>query len=182
MTKEKPIIAMDVDDICAQLMVEWLARYNKDYGDNLKIKDITDWDISRFVKPECGNRIFRYLQDPSLYDNVKPTEGAVEGVAELRKLGYRIFFVTSSPLETPNRKYYWLKDNGFKPVEKDYVELRDKSVLLMDYMFDDRYDNAANFSGTAFLLTRPWNKKYYYGNRVSNWKEFLDKIKGESIW
>lgn len=55
------IFAVDVDDVCLDLNSVWLEDYNQVYNDNLKTEDITDWIITKFVKPECGNKIFDLL-------------------------------------------------------------------------------------------------------------------------
>ncbi len=177
------IIALDIDDVCAELMIVWLARYNKDYKDNLKREDITDWDVGSFTKPECGRRIYKYIEDPSIYNDVKPTNGAIEGVRELRKIGYRVVFVTAANPKIHLRKLTWLRDNKFKPIEKDYVEIIDKSLILANCMLDDKYDNVINFKGKGYLFDAPWNKKFNYVNRIYNWEQFLKIIREDySLW
>ena len=170
-------IAMDIDDICAKLMDEWLRRYNADYKDRLAEKDILGWGVSKFVKPECGNRMYEYLHDPTIYDNVKVTRGALEGIKELRKMGHRVVFVTATAIGSAGRKFKWLNDNGFSVELKDYAEITDKSLIRADFMFDDRYDNVKTFGGTAVLMTRPWNKNEVYPIRVTSWKEFLNIVR-----
>ena len=82
----KKILALDIDSVLADLMPVWVERYNIDYNDNLTVKKIKDWDMSRFVKPECGKKIFDYLNDPNLYDYVNPIENAWEGVNALKNI------------------------------------------------------------------------------------------------
>ena len=79
------IVAIDVDGTIADLAEIWLARYNKDWNDNLKKKAWIEWGVDKFVKPECGIKIFDYLEDPTIYDDVLPIEGAKEGVDWLRQ-------------------------------------------------------------------------------------------------
>jgi len=174
------IIAIDVDDVCAKLTETWLEKYNSHYKDNLKESDITAWNTSQFVKPECGQLIYSYLKDKSLYDNVRPVEGALDGVNELRKWGHRVVFATATPMESAGRKFGWLEDNGFAPKEADYVELYDKSLICADILFDDKYDNAMKFRGMGILLTKPWNADLPFAYRVPDWDTFLRiaKIKG----
>ena len=52
------IVAVDIDDVIISLVPTWLHLYNKDYKDNLSKNDITDWQIDKFVKPECGINIY----------------------------------------------------------------------------------------------------------------------------
>jgi 5'-nucleotidase len=167
------IIFVDVDDVCALLSPVWLARYNKDYDDHLTDEDITDWNIHQFTKPECDLKIYQYLKDPGMYDEVKPREGALEGVEALREIGFRVLFATSCPVEVAGRKFYWLKEHGFIKKERDYIEIRDKSLLLGRFMIDDSYDNVNGFTGYGYLLTRPWNEKYKWYHRIASWEEFI---------
>ena len=174
---ENKIIFVDVDDVCALLSQVWLARYNKDYDDNLTDDDITDWNIHQFTKPECGLKIYQYLKDPTIYDEIEPREGALKGVNALRELGLRVLFATACPVETAGRKFFWLKEHGFIKKERDYIEVHDKSLLLGRYMIDDSYDNVHGFSGYGYLLTRPWNKKHQWYHRTGSWEEFIPIMK-----
>ena len=45
MTMKKLTIAVDVDDVVADLITEWLKRYNHDYNDTKTPADITQWAI-----------------------------------------------------------------------------------------------------------------------------------------
>lgn len=166
-------ISVDIDDVVADLTEVWLDRYNKDWADNLTAEKITDWDINGFAKKECGEKIFGYIYLQNIYDDVKPIKGALDGVKELQKMGYRIFYATSSEIEVAGRKYQWLKDNGFNPSLKDYMEVRDKSLIRADFLIDDRYDNVKIFFGTGILYTSPWNKSFTWNNRVKNWSEII---------
>lgn len=177
MKKETKIIFVDVDDVCARLSEVWLGRYNKDYNDNLTDKDLTDWNIDKFVKPECGLKIYHYLKDPGIYDEVVPRDGSIEGVNILRELGYKVLFATSCPIEVAGRKFHWLKQYDYIKKERDYIEIRDKSLLKGEYMLDDSYDNVSGFTGYSYLLTRPWNKNRLWYHRVIDWNEFISIMK-----
>jgi 5'(3')-deoxyribonucleotidase len=175
--RKRPIIFVDVDEVCAEMHIVWLKRYNLDYDDNVQPSDIKSWMIHQYVKPECGYKFYDYLKDPSLYDEVMPVEGAQEGVESLREMGYRIFFPTSTPVEASGRKFYWLKEWGFIKNEREYIELRDKSVLYGRYMLDDNYDNIKEFVGYGWLYTRPWNDTINWYHRTDNWKNFIEVMK-----
>ena len=112
-TQSQKIIAVDVDEVIAALHVEWLKRYNKDYDDNLRHEDITNWSIENFVKPECGLKIYHYLEDVDLYDNVPVIDGALLGVEYLRQSGYRVVFVTSCQFGMHDPKWAWLMRHDF---------------------------------------------------------------------
>jgi len=175
--KRMKIVYVDVDDVCAKLSPVWLGRYNVDYGDRLTEEDITDWDIHKFTKTECNLKIYDYLKDPTIYDNVLPTPGALEGVNKLREMNYRVLFATSCPVEVAGRKFHWLRQYDFIKKERDYIEIRDKSLLKGDYMIDDNYDNCRGFTGYGYLMKAPWNVKYTWYHRADNWENFTTIMK-----
>jgi len=166
------IIAVDVDGVVAENHVEWLARYNRDYNDTLTKDDWISWGIDKFVKPECGLKIYNYLKDPTLYDNIKPISGALETINDLSKK-YRIIYVTATPIEASGVKYNWLKKYNFITRIQDYVECSDKSLILADYLIDDNIDNIKTFSGVGYIFTQPWNINWYWPFRIDSWEEVL---------
>jgi 5'(3')-deoxyribonucleotidase len=150
------IIAFDVDDVIADLVPVWLARYNVDYDDHLIANDITQWDIFRFVKPECGKKIYEYLT-ADLYNDVLPLPGSLEAVQHARKVG-KVIFVTSCVCLHAGRKFTWLNDHGFEVTQDCYVECSDKSLIAADILIDDRPENLETFKGTfKYLIDKPWN-------------------------
>jgi len=176
--RRKATIGIDVDSVVADLATAWTNRYNLDYDDNLQLSQITDWGIQNFVKPECGLKIFDYLEDPSLYDDVFPIEGSIDAIHKLKYSYYRVVYITSTTLGANGRKYQWLKDWGFIESMTDYVEANDKRLIATEFLLDDRYENARDAWGVGVLFTRPWNMKYDFNNRVIGWKGFTDWLIG----
>jgi len=167
----KKIIAMDVDGVCGDLLSPWIKKYNFDWEDNLSVDEITDWDIHQFVKPQCCSHIYSYIEDPSIYDEVLPIEGAINGVFYLKTLGYRVVFVTHSTEGHSGRKYRWLFDHDFIDMSDDYIECKDKSLLMADYIVDDYIINVNSFRGKSVLFTQPYNKRFLFTPRADNWVE-----------
>lgn len=165
------IIGIDVDGVTAQLDKVWLDRYNKDYDDDMKPEEWTDWDVHKIVKPECGEKIYSYIEDPTIYDDVIPYPGVLEQI-NLLKWYFRVIFITTSTLGAAGRKYIWLKDWKFLDKQDDYFEAKDKSLIYSDYLVDDSIKNIAAptyWNRINILMTRPWNKKYDYEPRMENW-------------
>jgi 5'-nucleotidase len=162
------IIAIDVDGVCADLLTNWLRWYNRDYNDDLTVDEITAWDTALFVKPECGTKIYAYLDDPALYDDTLPYYGALETIKVLKTLGHRVIYPTTTPMASSGRKFNWLKQYGFITDKKDYVETSDKSLIRADVLLDDYYKNLDGFVGKKILWSQPWNydkkedKNYLY--------------------
>lgn len=176
------IILLDVDGVVADLNNPWLARYNKDYNDDLTLEDITAWNIAQYTKPECGLKMYDYLEDPTLYDDVKPIEGAIEGVRALRDMGHEVAFVTScSGPEMCKAKTAWIIDHdGLTPADEDpmdYIYLvKRKHRIEGDLLLDDYERNLENFKGWQVLFDQPWNRHVSDIKRVTGWSQFLTAI------
>ncbi len=153
-----PIIAVDVDDVCADLLSEWCRRYRLESGDTLGPQDIHAWEINQYVKPGWKTRIFDLLKDPQFYAFVAPIEGARNAVDKLRNLG-RVIFVTSCVPGTMDQKYSWLHHHGFLKSPEEFVVCKDKYLVKADVLIDDHVVNVEKFPGMAYLITQPHNRK-----------------------
>jgi len=167
------IIAVDVDEVCAELMNVWLSKYNKDYNDNLNKSIIKEWGINEYVKPECGDKIFDYIEDGSIYDSVEPVYNSLWGVNELKNMGFRVIYATMCPLLSSGIKFNWLKNHKFIDKEDDYIEARDKSLIYSDFLIDDNIKNISSFRNKGYIYTQPWNKNYNTIYRMNNWIEII---------
>ena len=168
------IIGIDVDDTSLALMPEWLKRSNNKYGGNYTPDQITQWEISKLVS--YGNKIFEFLSDEDLYDNIDPVEGALEGITKLKDMGHRVVFITAG---MHKGKYLRLKQLGFLDREEDYIEARDKSLILTDILVDDRPFNLWQFKGKyTILFEKPaWSKDEDIEYRAKDWKEVVKIVK-----
>jgi len=177
------VISCDIDDTVCDLMSEWLRLYNRDYFDTLSRYAITEWNISKFVKPECGNKIYDYLDSPHLYDMVYPIGYSIDGVISLRKMGHRIVFVTSAVNGCAGRKLRWLQEWGFLPLrvksERDYIECYDKSLIKTDVIIDDGAHNLTAFNGHRIQFLQPWNTLEHVPGAwmACNWSEVVEIVK-----
>lgn len=172
----KKIIAVDCDDVLFNLVPLWVQKYNFIWNDSLNYREITDWDISRFVKPECGNKIYSYL-DEKMYLEKNLVKDSLWGVGQLRKLGYRVIFVTSNSFNMGGVKFEWLNKNGFDVDKKDYFECGDKGLIKFNLLLDDNSENVASAGRRGVIFTQPWNVKNKHLRRVSTWKEFIKNMK-----
>lgn len=179
----RPVIAVDVDGVCADLHVEWLKRYNAEYGDTLTVADIHQWEMVTAVKPECGKSIYKYLSQPDLYANVPVIEGAKEGVAALREKGYRVIFVTSCTKGMTDQKWEWLERHGFlvsgSRGNADLVIAHDKSLIQANLLIDDYDGNFNGWNSYGILFSAPYNAAFDPPCnivRADNWKTIVQLV------
>src|SRR2546423_1347807 len=101
--RTEPIIAVDVDEVVADHISEWLKKYNKISGDSLRPCDIHTWEIGEYVKPGWKPKLFQLLREPDFYETVKPYAGAKVAISRLREFG-RVVFLTSCVADTMDQK------------------------------------------------------------------------------
>lgn len=163
------IIAIDGDGIVCDLHTEWYRRYNRDFGDDLTIDRVVSWDVHKFVKPECGKRIYGYLHDPDLYDHVEPVKGALAGVAAIREMGHAVCFVTACTYGMVDQKARWFERHGFakpnpdgKSLPPEFVPLINKNLLDAHMLIDDGAHNIRAWvegkQRRAIMLEYPHNR------------------------
>lgn len=170
-------LVCDIDDVLLDLVQEWIRRYNFDFQENIKKSDITDWDLSQFIQNKNNKEyLYQYIEDPSIYDNIKPIKNSLWGINQLRKLGYRVLFVTSATKGHHLRKLQWLQDYNFIDHRKNYFEAVDKSVYIGEYIIDDKFDNVINFQGKGILYQQSWNIKENWNRKCNGWKEVINLI------
>jgi 5'-nucleotidase len=153
-------IAVDVDEVVADLLPVWLADYNKKYNDELLAEDLREWDLTKAVKPECGKAIYDLLT-AEMYDRILPIPYARAGCRALRAMGHRVIFVSSCPRGTADAKLAWLVRWGFLPqgiFQKDFFVASDKSLIAADVLIDDNIDNVHAFPQMGILVNQPHNR------------------------
>lgn len=174
------IVKVDIDSTIAMLMPEWLSRYNYDFAKYmtkpLTVDEIVDWDVHKFVVPQCGMHIYDYVNDPTLYYNVKPMPFARSAIRTLRSIGHTVLYVSSG---FNVGKYEWLERHDFLLKRgwrsaKDIIVASDKSMVAGDWLVDDGWHNITDLS-RSILFDAPWNRQYDAGeHRAHSWREVLD--------
>lgn len=164
-------IAIDQDQVLADLLGEWLQRYNNDYNDDLVKDDIKHWEWHDIVKPKCGRKIYDYLDSVDIFENLKVIENSIDAVKELSHI-YDIFVVTSPwNMNNIKPKYDWLKQHFPFIDDKNYVFTKNKSIISADFMIDDKPENLEDFKGYKILFDAPHNQDISVFYRVKDWNE-----------
>lgn len=175
------IILVDVDSTVLDLMPEWLRRYNNDFSDHVTVDQITEWDMAKFVHPDCGTKIYSYLLMDDLYENVKPIDGAMETLSHLENQGHRIVFVSSGVYSYP--KFCRLEQLGFNVGKygSNYVVCHDKSLIRGDLLIDDGEHNITAFHNfDSILFDQPWNRNFSWHYRANSWADVLPILERQS--
>ncbi len=167
----KPVLLFDLDGICSNLAKKWLAVYNRDYHDTLTLDRIVAWEWHRFVRPECGKRIYHYLNRPGFFADLEPIPGCVEVLGRLSQR-CELVVVTASPKEAMADKVRWVHRHlPFVPPRNIVITYR-KDLVRGHFMFDDAPRNLRHFDGVRILMDYPYNRDFHDCYRVHDWFQF----------
>ncbi len=146
-------IICDMDAILVDLFGPWLAWYNETYKDALLLEMITEWEISKFVKEECGKSIMDFFHPerdhqvkPTLYRDIPALDGAVEGLQAIHEAGHDIIICSAVSGSTANEKYLWCaKHLPFLHHHNIFLGNR-KERLVADILIDDGPHNIIDYN------------------------------------
>ena len=177
MNQDKLII-LDIDGVTADLHPVWASELSKRFGVQFDwTMMVGDWQSKHFPLRQKG-QLYAPLTE-YIYAKVQPMPGALNGVKELRAMGYKIFWATALVHNAPHyEKLGWLDKNGFEPGE-NYVEIKNKGIFdKRAVMIDDYTKNCdAHMPGFSLLFDRPWNHVRRPEQRVAtSWSEIVEAM------
>lgn len=176
--KNKPVVGIDLDDVCWEFVRPLLKNYNLRYNDNVSYEDITDWDIHQFLKPECKN-IFQEFVTEDFFKELYIPVSTVGWLSALNEIADIKFVTAASSYTIPWRHDLLKRELDF--FEDDMlVKLTDKKLISYDFFIDDNHENCKSVEFFDMALTlqiaRPWN-----GNAGFDVDEALAKITKEIL-
>jgi 5'(3')-deoxyribonucleotidase len=170
-------IALDMDEVVADVMPKFIKVYEKEFGKLLKREDY--WGKKVYDIPGAEH-VRNVLHDKGFFRDLPLMANSQEVVRELNER-YDIFFTTAA-MEFRNSledKYDWLLDHFPFISWKNFVFCGDKRILRADYMIDDHPRNLLKFVGKGLLFTASHNTEEMRFIRVNNWLEIRDFFQQE---
>jgi 5'(3')-deoxyribonucleotidase len=175
-------IAVDMDEVIADALSEYLARYNADFGTSLTKHDLKGKRMADLVAPEHWPRLDAYFDDESFFQNLAVIEGSQDVLRELSSQ-HEIFIVTAA-MEVPCSlapKFVWLQEHfPFIPPD-NYVFCGNKTIIAADYLIDDSVYQLDRFTGQGILFTSPRNINVTKYPRVNSWEEVREMFLKEQM-
>ncbi|MBB6451196.1 5'(3')-deoxyribonucleotidase [Geomicrobium halophilum] len=164
-------IAIDMDEVVADLIPKHLTLFNRDYEETLTIEDLKNTKL-KFLRPHLHDEICGYLEDPTFFRDLEVIEGSQEVIQELHE-HYEIFIATAA-MDYPTSftaKYEWLKEHFPFLNDQNFVFCGNKSIIHADYLIDDHPNKFEGFVGQGILFTAAHNLQETNYVRVNNWQE-----------
>ncbi|NRB52965.1 MAG: 5'(3')-deoxyribonucleotidase [Saprospiraceae bacterium] len=170
-------IALDMDEVIADIEPKFLDLYERELGKKLTKADLHGKKVYHF---EGAKHVRRFLFDKGFFRDLGVVPDSQEVVAELME--HYDVFITTAAMEFRNcleDKYDWLKEHFPKIHWKNFVFCGDKSILRADYMIDDHVHNLRSFTGKGLLFSASHNMNSTEFTRVNNWLEVRDFFRAE---
>ena len=168
-------ICVDMDEVMADTLAEYLRRYNQTFDEDVTPQDLAGkglWDIA----PQDRQQQLRaFLDAEDFFEDLDLMPGSQD---VLRQLSSRFeIFIATQAMAVPNSlgsKYRWLQRHFPFIPPTHYVFCGDKSILRADYLIDDLPKNLLRFEGQGLLYTAPHNLAATGFVRVDNWQQVED--------
>lgn len=190
-------IAVDVDEILANLIDPVIAFHNEQFQTSLVRNDFTSYNFDEVwggTHVEAIQKVHQFFETEH-FRNIRPVVGAVEGVQKLKEK-HDLFVVTSRQSVVEEQTKAWLNQhfpemfkeihvtNGFslsgqKRLKKDVCKQVGASLLI-----DDCLEYALDCAAAGIpvvMLDYPWNQTKpgelpENVKRVFSWEEILREI------
>ena len=179
-------IAIDMDEVMADALDEYVKRYNEMFGARITIADLHGHHLEDVVPPE-RRAATEALFDASFFEDLAPLPGCRDVIAELADRHEIV--IASAAMDVPcsfDAKFRWLRRHFPFIPPSNIVFCGDKAVVAADYLIDDRARHFTRFKGKPLLFSAPHNLNESRYPRVNSWAEVrelfarLDGLASES--
>lgn len=168
-------ICLDMDEVLTQ----WCQPILDEVKDHSR-EDITDWNLERTPRL-LANYLSKKHAD--FYANLKPIDGALEGVKKLHKFA-DVYLVTSIPLDLPDAlhantleaKRRWVKRHLPFIGQHKIIVSHHKAMVRGDILVDDKAQNIDEWMATGrigIVYDNPWNRECDASYRACNWDDVV---------
>lgn len=187
-------IAIDIDDVLADSLPEFLAAFNRRFGLQVPVSE-AGWEIFRRypeIPPEDIRAFFAALYQADFLDSRPLLPGAREGVEQLHRDGHRLFIITGRLHQDRDSTERWLTKTGLSTffqevVHRDGIEapLHKRQAaerLRPDVLLEDEYQvaaAAAELPLRVLLFDRPWNQGPLPSQvvRIHSWPDAILRLR-----
>ena len=177
MNSPKPRIAVDMDEVIADVLPKFLDLYEAAYGKRLEKPQY--WG-KKVYQVDGALHIRNHLFEKGFFADLPLVPGSREALRALSSR-YEIFIVTAAMefRSSFEDKFDWLQTHFDFIPWTHYVFCGDKGIIQADYMIDDHPHNLRRFSGKGLLYTASHNIGETEFTRVDNWEDILAFFAGE---
>jgi 5'-nucleotidase len=190
--EEKIIVLCDLDGIVANLLGEWLKRYNEEYKASLTVDQITHFNIHKCVP--IGQEMYKYIRSPGIYSVLEPLPGAIEALKELNNTTDLLILTTpSNAPESATEKIFWCRKYLPFLHRKQIMLAARKDLVYGHYLIDDSPEHLEKWKyawcNTTLTIDYPYNRGIHvdvrakdYNDTAKAWAQIVSSIKKDAAF
>ena len=172
-------IGIDFDGVMNNMLETWVEWLNKEHGTEVKVEDVTEWELAKKFPGLTKSELFKPLNTPEFWDEVTIKHEAPEVVEKLIAEGHEIYVITSTHYKILPYKFKRSLFAHFPYLTKEnLIVTYNKSLIKVDLLLDDGAHNLKDFEGIKVVFDTPYNRDFEGDYRVATWKEFYVLVSG----
>ena len=186
-SSKKKDLLIDMDGVLVHLLGSWLENYRNATGDNVQPVDITEWEVSRFVKePKV---LCSLLNEEGAFFEPAPLRDVLDWFPRLLKSNKaRVTILTQAPTGSKTAVYekrQWMSKWFPSFNIHNMIFAHHKYMIRGDLMLDDNpvHLEKAKESDPSIITVvfdQLYNKDAKADYRVSTWEEFYQLV--NKLW
>ncbi|MBI5138977.1 MAG: 5'-3'-deoxyribonucleotidase [Candidatus Vogelbacteria bacterium] len=159
---------VDMDGVLAdftQGVLDLMAEHMPEI-ERLPYEAHKEFEVQYNYPTEVRGKIRALANRPGFFRNLKPIEGAIQGIRQLASEGREVFICTAPLKEWQNcvaEKYEWVEKYLGPEFVRRIILTRDKTLVDAHVLIDDRPNPAGNGcqqpSWLHWLYDQPYNKE-----------------------
>mgnify|MGYP003578655870 CR=1 FL=1 len=169
-------IAIDMDEVIADVIPKFIKLYNRDFGVPLDLVIEPGNEVFMQIPEDVNQKWFEYINEPGFFRDLDVIPDSQEVIRALQEK-YDVYIV-SAAMEFRNSlvdKYDWLAEH-FPFLDWQHIMFCGNKIVEVDVLIDDRIKNFVNFKGRPLLYTSPHNLLITEYERVNSWKDIANLL------
>jgi len=191
-------LGFDLDEVVVNLTAEFEKYIELNYGivwpidyfahyNFVKCKFHDDVDLNKRII----NDMLVTANDADFQFQAEPLKDARKVLQKLKRVGHKLYFITSRPVQNQPLTFRWLRKNDIPFDGLNVIGHKEPKGLFgmrlnLDMYVDDlekhlmsMWSYKKRWRKGLLLLDKPWNHAYIDGSRfkrVNNWKDILRHV------
>lgn len=153
-------VLCDADDTIENLVEPWVNAINYRFNENVKWKDISEWDMAKFFPTLTRKQVYSPIYEDGFWDSITSMPGAEDFINSIIADGHEIYIVTATNYQTCGAKIKKLLEMFPMLNWENFIITSNKQMVNGDILIDDAPHNLIGGSYQKVLFDRPHNHNF----------------------